>query len=78
MILCIKLGCLQLLAMNCPSADRLYGAEQSEETEGWKQGNKMNDRLTCVLGVKEHMQSRRTGTNQGSVVRHCCCSEAVK
>lgn len=45
--------------MNCPSADRLDGAEQSEEPEGWKWENKMNDRLTCVLGVKEHMQSQR-------------------
>ena len=52
-------------------------AEQSEETEGWKQENKMNDRLTCVLGVKGHTQSHRAETNQGPVVRHGCCSEAV-
>lgn len=53
------------------------GAEQSEETEGWKQENKMNDRLTCVSGVKEHTQSHRAGTNRGPVVGHGCCSEAV-
>lgn len=53
------------------------GVEQSEETEGWKEEKKMNDGLTCVLGVKGHTQTHRAGTNQGPVVRHVCCSEAV-
>lgn len=53
------------------------GAEQSEETEGWKQEKKMNAKLACVLGVKEHTQSHGAEANQGPVVRHGCCSDAV-
>lgn len=73
----VKPGCLQLLAMNSPSADRLTVQNNPRRLEGWKRENKMNGRLTCVSGVKEHTQSHGAGTNQGPVVRHGRCSEAV-
>lgn len=37
----------------------------------------MNDRLACVSGVKEHVQSHRAETNRGLVVRHGCCRDTV-
>lgn len=74
---CVKLGCLQLLAMNSASADSPTVQNNLRRLRDGNKKNKTNDGLTCVLGVKEHRQSHRAEANQGPVVRHGCCSDAV-
>lgn len=72
---CVRLRRLQLLAINCPCANRPMMQNNLRRLKAGKREENYC-RSMCVLGVKSTC-SHRAGTNQGPVLGCGCCSAAV-